>query len=326
MRTRKILVTTGLAVLACLGLIGCGGASPQPSEDAVYYFLANGRLHGKMRVCWKAGQDYAVAVMQADNALQDELNQIRALLTYDASWDRDDERWTDATAVKEHAEELAKLVGEGAKNREKCLADLRVALDKLPEGLTWADAAAKDAFKQRLWTALDLDGEPLDAAIRRLEDVLAARARLYEKVAACAASRSKQAEDALTFGDANCQREVNELFAAYQTQIEAEREHFFAWAQARVGEIAPEIKTIDKQKERERYNLLDNEKTYIRKSLEAMQKELREMIKAAGAQVEQLKKDASPDSVELKRLEEEISIRGAQLAELLKRSDAILKQ
>jgi hypothetical protein len=323
---RKLFISTGLAVLACVGLTGCEGVYPKPSEDAVYNFLANARLHGKMRVCWKEGQEYAVAVTKADAALQGELDPLRALLTYDASWDRDDPRWADAAGVKEHAEELAKLANEGAKARAKYLADLRAALDKLPAGLSWANDAAKDAFKQRLWTALDLDGEPLEHAVRRLEDLLAARLRLFEKAVACAGSRTDAAEDALTYGDADCQREMNELFAAYRTQVEAERERFFTQAKARLAEIAPVLKTIDKQKEREKYNLLDNEKTDFRTRLEAMQKALRELIKADSEKTKELKKTEPKDSPKLKRLEEEIFIREAQLAELVKRSDSILKQ
>jgi hypothetical protein len=153
--------------------------------------------------------------------------------------------------------------------------------------------------------------------------LLAARLRLFEKAAACAEFRNKTAED-LTYDDEACQREMNDLLATCRKQVQTERERFFELAKSRVAEIAPVLKTIDKQKEREKYNLLDNEKTYYRTRLESMQKELRELIKAAGEEVKKLKKTEPADSPKLKRLADEIAAREARLAELSDRSKAIL--
>ena len=298
MHTRKNLVTAGLAVLVCIGLTGCEGTYPQPSEDAVYYFLANARLRGRMRVCWPEGQAYVVTVTKADAALQSELTALRGLLTFEAWWDRDDPRWEDTEKVKEHAEELTKLANEGAMKRAECLEKLHAALDKLPAGLSWADDAARAAFKERLWTALGCEGAPLENVVRRLEELLAARLRLFEKAAACAESRSKSARG-MVYDDEACQKAMDELFAAYKGQATAEHERFFEWAARRMAENAPILKTIDKQKERECYNLLDNERTYIRNRLEAMQKELREMIKADGVELGRLEKADEPDSTKI---------------------------
>lgn len=324
MPTRNMIVSAALAALACFGLIGCEGAAPAPSEDAVFYFLANARLRGNMRVCWKEGQEYAVAVTKADAALQAQLNPLRTLLTEGAWWAREDPRWADAAKVKEHADELAKLAEEGAKKRAECLESLRTALAELPAGLTWADEAARAAFKDRLWKALDVEGAPLEEAVRRLEDLLAARLALFEKAAACAELSTAQAEESSARESEDCPRAAAELYDAYAALVAAEDERFFSWSAQRLAESAPVLQTIDKQKERERYNLLDNERSYVRARLEAMQKELRELIQADHDEYKRQERSAKRDAEKMDLLEQRAAAREAKLAALLDRSRRIM--
>ena len=310
-----------LATLATATLLaGCSNYYPQPSEDAVYYFLASARLGGKMRVCWPAGQQYAVGITEADAKLQTELGRIRYLWSYGAEWPRDDPRWHDAKAVEEHAEELAKLADEGADARQEALEAVGKAIDKLPKDLPFADDAAREAFKQRLWGAL---GESREG-IAGLEGFLDMRLRLFEKVHE-SATLLDPAAAGLRFTDAAVQREVDALYDALAARVVTARELFFDYASARMPQIRLLIAKIDKRKQREQYNLLDNERSYIRSAIEGDQRELRELIKAEEKELAKCEEAEKPKSTEIAFHKHRIETLKAELAHVTERGAAIMK-
>ena len=321
MKTSLLRSSAGLAVLAVTALLaGCDSAYPEPSEDAVYYFVANARLGGKMRVCWPAGQAYAVGITKAHAELQKELGKIRELMSYEAEWPKDDPRWHDAQAVEEHAEELARLAGEGADARRKGLKALGEALDKLPEGLTFNNEQAKEAFKQRLWEALAVDSDD----ISYLEEFLDTRLRLFEKVREHGESLDASAAD-LRFTDASHQAEVGALHDAFTERVAAERECFFDYASQRMAEIRPIIEKIDKQKERDEYTLLDNERSYFRDTIERIQRGLRELTKAEEEKLAECEKARTPKPTEIAFHKHRIERLKAELAHVAERGNAITK-
>lgn len=307
-----------LTVMALLP--GCENAYPEPSQDAVYYFVANARLGGKMRVCWPEGQAYAVGITKASAELQKELNKIRELMSYAAQWPKDDPRWRDAQAVEEHAEELARLASEGADARQKTLKALGEAVDQLPEGLTFDDEPAQAAFKQRLWEALAVDSDD----IAYLEGFLNMRLRLFEKVREYGESLDASASD-LRFADVSHQGEVDTLYDAFATHVAAERERFFDYASERMAEIRPAIREIDKQEERDEYTLLDNKRSHFVNTIEGIQRGLRELIKAQEEKLAQCEKAKTPKQTEITFHKNRIERLKTELAHVAQRGKAITK-
>lgn len=321
---RVSVVLAGVAATAALS--GCDSVYPRPSEDAVYYFVANERADGKMRICWPEGQKYALAIAGADAKLQAELEPLRDLVSYKSEWDADDPRWIDAKAVDEHVDELKKLAGEGAEKRSKALEELRKALDAdPPEGLSFADDQAREAFRKRLWDALDFEGEPLDKHIARYEGFLEQRLRLFSKVKDGAKSLVKDA-DALKFDDEALQSEVDAMLAEWNATVSAERERFFKLAETRLAEIASVIKTLDKQKQRDKYNLLDNQRTYYRKRLKAMARGLRELITVEQDKIAECNHAAKIDKQAVELHERRLERSKDQLVWLETRFKSVLKQ
>jgi hypothetical protein len=320
-KTAFVASSAGLVTLGMMALLaGCDGVYPEPSEDAVYYFVANARLGGKMRVCWPAGQAYAVGITKAHAELQKELGKIRELLSYEADWPKDDPRWHDAQAVETHVEELAKLADEGADARREKLRALGEAVDKLPEGLTFDDEPAKEAFKQRLWEALAVDSDD----ITYLEEFLTMRLRLFEKVRECAGTLNTSAAG-LHFTDASHQGEVGALYDAFTQRVAGKRERFFNYASEQMAEIRPLIAKIDKQKERDEYNLLDNRRSYFRNIIEGTQRGLRALIKTEQAKLTECEKTKPPKATEIAFHKHRIETLNAELAHVTERGQAITK-
>jgi hypothetical protein len=320
-RTLLLRSSAGLVMLAATALLaGCDSAYPEPSEDAVYYFVANARLGGKMRVCWPAGQAYAVGITKASAELQKELSKIRELMSYAAEWPKDDPRWHDAQAVETHVEELVQLAGEGADARRDALKALGEAIDKLPEGLTFSDEEAKEAFKQRLWEALAVSIDD----ITYLEEFLNMRLRLFEKVREYGETLDTSAAD-LRFTDVSHQGEVDVLYDAFAERVAGERERFFDYASEQMAEIRPIIGKIDKQKERDEYNLLDNRRSYFRNTIEGIQRGLRELIKTEQAKLTECEKAKPPKPTEIAFHKHRIETLKAELAHVTKRGKVITK-
>ncbi len=319
MKTSLWRLSAALVMLVMMALLaGCDSVYPEPSADAVYYFVANARLGGKMRACWPAGQAYAVGITQADAELQRELGRIRQLTSYEAEWPKDDPRWHDVKAVEAHAEELAKLAGEGADARRKALKALGEAVDKLPQGLTFSDEEAKAAFKQRLWEALAVDSDD----IIYFEGLLNMRLRLFEKVREYGETLDASAAD-LRFTDVSHQDEVDALYDAFTARVAAERERFLDYASERMAEIRPIIKKIDKQKERDEYNLLDSERSYFRNTVERTQRGLRELIKTQEEKLTKCEKAKPPKPTEIAFHKHRIETLNAELAHVVERGQVI---
>ena len=308
-------------LVAATLLAGCGSVYPQPSEDAVYYFLANARLGGKMRVCWPAGQKYAVGITKAYAGLESELNKIRELMSYGSEWPKDDPRWRDAKAVDEQIAHLEELTSDkSAEARRQALAAIGEAIDKLPDGLSFANDEARDAFKQRLWSALGIG----EANIEHLESLAKMRLLVFQAVARSAKLFDTQTEG-LRFADAAVQKQVDASYDAFAARVTAERERFFDYAAERMDEIRPLIAKIDKQKQREEYNLLDNERSYFRHTIEGDQRELRELIKAQEKELAKCKKATTPASAEITFHEHRIESLKADLAHVDQRAKQIMK-
>lgn len=322
--TRLSVALAGIAAVATL--VGCDSSYPQPSEDAVYYFVANTRANGKTRVCWPEGQKYALAIAAADVTLRSKLDELHHLVGYEADWAPDDPRWRDEAAIAVEIEALQKLAGEGAEERKGALGDLRAAVDAdLPKGLNFADQAARDAFRNRLWDELNLEDETLEEHIARYEKVLDTRLRLLSKsreilaAAARADDKEKSELEAL-------HAETHAVFEQWYEIVRTERERYFEQAAACMREISPVIAKLDKQKQREDYNLLDNQRECVKRELERMKRGLHELIRAEQAKIKKCKRadKIAPTVIEfherqLKRFENELN-------GLEERTQAILNQ
>ena len=322
MNTSLKKLAGGVVVLTVTLLaVGCESSYPESSEDAVYYFLANYRLHGKMRVCWPAGQEYAVGITKADAALQTELDKLRALTGCEAWWAKDDPRWHDTEAVAEHVKELAELAVAGALIRKEAFQAIEKALAKTPEG--FISDPAKEVFIERLWKALEYEGEPLIDYVARLENTLTLRKQLFDKVQACAESFDQDADE-LRFMDAACQSEVDKLYVQFERRVLEERERFFELATRRMAELTPIANSIDKQKRREEYNLLDSERMYYRSRIRAAKRSLRELIKAEENKLDEFKEAAKPDQSKIDLHTRRIETLQTELEQVEQRGEPIV--
>ena len=286
------------AVPTLLLLAGCSDLYPKPDKDALYYFLANARLHGKVRVCWPAGQEYAISVTKADAELQGLLGALAAVGEAGNAWDRDDPRWWNARAVEQRLGELRELVEADAAKRQAAFDALAAALQNVPkEDLALSDDAARDEYIDRLWKALAVEGESLEEHMHRLEEFAAARLRVFEIASECYESLDEAADEA-RFTDDSCNMRFDAAWLEFSQKANDLRGRFVSFARDTYTELKPELAEIDKQKERDRYNYLDSQRQFVKNTLEVQERGLRELIRAdekAIKQLEAMQSDPAPD-------------------------------
>ena len=83
-----------------------------------------------------------------------------------------------------------------------------------------------------------------------------------------------------------------------------------------MDEIRPEIAEVDKQKDRERYNLLDNQKTFILGLVDNMRRGLRALMKSDREELDKLKEAPNPDKQEIELREARQEQMAAELSSL----------
>ena len=91
-----------------------------------------------------------------------------------------------------------------AAERQAAFDALAAALEKLPQGLAFADDAARDEYVARLWQALAVEGQPLKEHMHCLEELAAARLQVFETAGECSESVDKSADE-LRFTDGGLQ-------------------------------------------------------------------------------------------------------------------------
>lgn len=290
---RTILFAATLAAGTLIA--GCSDIYPEPSQDAVYYYLAGARLHGKVRVCWPEGQEYVTRITKADAELAKLLAPLRALLDPGVLWPPDDPRWQDQDAVKNRATELADLLSDEARQqRQEALDALEQEIDDLPPSLKLTGKAEEEAFKKRLHAALMVDGQPLRDHVAALESVAEAFRDLYAKAATCAETIDPDIAE-FGYADETCRREVMRLYKAARDAVSAQYQRFLRHAATRMNTIRETIDTLDKKKQRERYTLLDNERTYYKRTFERRARKIQSLIRHAERELSDAhrKKDAA---------------------------------
>lgn len=316
-RVIRIRAVLGIGLAVAL----CGGCEqyPPPSADALYYYLANARVRGNLRVCWPGGQEYVARVMKLDTRLQTEVKPLEALLGIDALWPSDDPRWRDVKALAEAAAELSRELDAGAEQRAATLKELEKALAEFPDDLPLEGPEARTALLERVSDALCVDGEPLRERIAGLEGVAAARLRLVQEVRQCAA-HFDTAASGLAFTEAECQQLVQARYAALEEAMGARHAVFWRYAGERVPEVVAALAGIDKKAQRAEYEHLLNVSAYLRNRLEATPKAYDPLIKAAEKKLQAHEK-GNP-----KLTDEEAARLTRRLDDLKQRREAVEKQ
>ena len=104
-------------------------------------------------------------------------------------------------------------------------------------------------------------------------------------------------------------------------------ERFIRFARGCYTEIQPELAKIDKQKERDRYNYLDSQRQFVKNTLEAEERALRELIRVNEKTTKRLeaeqKKGATADARELAFHKRRLERLQDELATQEKRADEI---
>ena len=290
-------VTSMMCVLgAAVWWTGCGAVYPEPSEQAVLDFLRNARLHGRLRVCWPAGQAYVERVFRADAALRQVLTAAAPLQTVDALWPWEDPRWREkfppkppptlADEVRDVAGSLSHATapaepGQPESAAAPALDALATAIEQVPDGLALDTPELKAEFVRRVWDALAVDGVPLREHVAQIEALGDLQQRFNDRIAACS-DRYDPAATGLTFPDEICQGEVAALYDELAAALQAREEAFLAHAAAQMAHVYARLATVDKQKQRDEYLLLDNTREYFTRILrEGWLKRLDDRIRAA---------------------------------------------
>jgi len=249
------LMMVGSLVMA---VTGCQRSYPQPSAEAVLNFLQNARLHGRLRVCWPAGQEYVERVMRADAALREALRQWAPIQTVDDLWARDDPRWRSE-----------RQVATGSPGAEPAPTAVAAALDalsaavaQLPQGLPLTGTDSPAAFVDRVWQALAIDGQPLRDYVAELEALGRLQIRLRTRIVECAAHFDTNAAG-LSYQDDNCRSQVDALYDELAAALRAREQRILEYAAGRMAAVYARINQVDKQKQRDEYLLLDNTREYF---------------------------------------------------------------
>ena len=303
------LIGVGIILAACL----TGGCRPRlsPSDDAIVEYLRNARVHGKVRRVWPQGQEYVNAVLKADAELQKELKPLRELAVPDALWPHDDARWQDELECAAAARKLVEHCEARQPTRRALLGKLGEAIEKTPGDLDLTAANAKAAFVDRVWEALailDVDLRNGDV-IRDLEEVAARHLELIRAVQGCAGDFDAD-RPGLNFKDAADQGNVDGQYTALQRRLREAREVLVSYAEQKLAEIAPQLKTVDKNSHRGEYEYLSYKSTYLKGELGAIPKELRAAIKKTQEEIEQLESEAAEAGQKAKaKLQAKIEVR-----------------
>ena len=320
---------SGLCV--AIAAFAAGGCAPElpPSEDALLYYVRNARLlhfssgksDGRVRRLWEDGQEYVNTVLKADAALQKTLNPLREFTGPLSLWPRQDPRWQDKDALTEQLSALVEHVEGGKPDRELLLGKLAEAVAKPPAGLNLTTPDAEAAFVAKVWQALAIHGVDLrgGAVVAQLEEVGAAHLQLARAVRDCTDHFDRD-QTGLRFKDAACQQQINEHYDTLQQLLIDRRAALVDYAEQTLATGALRLKKVDKREQRNEYEYLTNQKTYLRTELEAIPKELRAAIKKMQEKLEQLRDQAA--GAEDSKLAASITFHEQRLEELTGDRDA----
>jgi hypothetical protein len=341
MNARGRIATLMMSVLSAAALwTGCGQVYPEPSEQAVLDFLRNARLNGRLRVCWPAGQAYVESVMRADAALRNGLTAAAPIQTVDALWPPEDPRWRDkfkpeaveSPARGSHDAEGGPPTATAAtepSRRESASAQaldaLASVIEQIPVGLTLDTPESKAAFVRNIWDALAVDGVPLRDHVVQIEALGDLQSRLNERISTCC-DRFDRAAAGLAFANEGCQSEVSALYDELAAVLHAREEAFLEHAAAQMAGVHARLATVDKQKQRDEYLLLDNTREYFGRILrEGWLKRLDDRIRAARRQLAEHESGRQPlAAAEAAFVKSELERLAERYATLSKRVQAIL--
>lgn len=325
-RTQAGLLVAGLLVVPA---IGCN-FEPDPSADAILYYLRSARVHGKVRRCWPAGQQYVDAVLKADAALMREYGQLAEWLSPESLWHTDDPQWRSRDALRERADVLREVIEGHRPLREQYLRDLSEAVGNVPPDLGF-DSAARQQFVDAVWDALKILGRDWHESLADAEAAARMHLDLIEAVMACAGSFDPQGQG-LAFTDSACQKRVADLYSRLRTTLDAFRGNLLDYAEAVLAETDRALENLDKRRQRNLYDFLTDRRRYLRdlvrqqpKAIFSLMQKKQEELKALR---KRLKEGAASDRAVLEAraafLERYVAWLGERRAALKERTDAIL--
>jgi hypothetical protein len=263
-RVPTVLLVSGLVGAALVA--GCQRAYPEASADAVLRFLRNARLNGRLRVCWPAGQAYVEKVMRADAALRDALAAVAPIQTFDALWSREDPQWRakfEQKPAETPADETQGMTtGPAGTGVSQALDALAAAIEQVPAGIALDTPNQKDAFVQKVWEALAVEGVPLRGHVAQIEALGDLHKRLEDRIASCCQSFAADASG-LTFSDEACQHDVDALYGELAAALRVREEAFLKYAAEQMAQVHARIGKVNKQKQRDEYLELDNIREYF---------------------------------------------------------------
>ncbi len=304
------------AAMPVVAIFGC--SPPPPSEDAVLYYLRNARVRGPVRRAWPEGQAYLDQIMKHDAALRKEVNKLTAVTTVESLWSADDQRWQSKSAIEEQIGDLEKLLDSNGEHREACRKDLDAigtAVEAVPAGLSLDDPTAKAAFVGRVWEALYVRHVPLRDHVENVEATVRMRLELYSAVLS-AAGDFDSAQAGLKFTDAERQAAVDQQYGAFAQCLRSNRETFIAQAEQDMVAAAQKLQSVDKKRQRVNYELLNNERKYLREELDALARGLAARAEKAQKEVEKLRQNLTRAGAEEKKLEIQLGLDSAHADEL----------
>lgn len=250
-----------VALGLCAVLVGCD--KPQPSVDALMMYFKEAALgtHGRVRMLWPAGQQYANTVLKHYVALKDSLAEIDDAI--EDRLDPADPRWQDEELVAKRQKAVEDLVKKRDERAEQLKA-LLTSIDELPSGLPLNE----EGLIERLRDALGVGPDMLVTPEAEL-DLLAS---YYTAMPADPA-------------------QGRELAGQLRASVEKQREMFLSYAAERLPKIVDQAAKLDARKDRHESEYLSDEKKALTAQLEAIPKQLKLKLDALEAERKRLESD-----------------------------------
>lgn len=283
MRRRDFVTGAGVLIAIGTAILGGGcGIRPEPSEEAVFYYLRAAQVNGQVRRAWPAGQEYIDRILHLDAQLREEIADLERYRVPEELWLREDPRWRDEEAVAERSEELRRLLEGHRPTRDAVLRELEAAVRKVPPPL--AESVDPDAFAERVWAALAPQGHALGKPVRpvltELEECASDHLELCRSILDCAEFLDPHSTG-LAMADEQCRERVETQYAALHTALYAGREDFVLHAERELRRIRADLEAPDARADKHKHQYLRDLRKYLRDELTALPKDLYEATRSA---------------------------------------------
>ncbi len=318
-----VLVAIGAVLFGAIGVVVFGGCAvqPEPSEEAVLYYLRAAQVNGQVRRAWPEGQTYVDRVLELDAQLKEEIDELERFRVPEELWLREDPRWRDEGAVTKRMEELREILEGRRPTRDALLRELDGVIREVPSPLS-QDVDA-DAFTEKVWGALSPQGpalgKPVRAAIVELQERVADHLELCRSVLDCAEFLDPHSTG-LAMADEECRERVESQYAALLTDLDGERENFVLHAEKELRRIGAELEAPDARADKHEHQYLRDLQKYLRDELTALPKDLFEATRQAERELaearEKMQADASGDAERQRELAAEAAFLELKLERL----------